>query len=175
MKRRHPEQRCCRFRYTGMKERELDRRLVNLSEVKHLTRIHRWEFMRFTGSEVNVELSTDFRMDSRRRTLTLRVGAHYSALRSQIWRQLLDYVVDAEFEINGESGLIEESEAGVIVTTDLLRLMLSITIGAMRGMIALRTANTFLAHFPLPIYDLEDLSAQIADVGHEVAYNEAAY
>lgn len=35
--------------------------------------------------------------------------------------------------------------------------MLSVSVGALRGMLALRTANTFLANFPLPLLDLTEI------------------
>ena len=34
---------------------------------------------------------------------------------------------------------------------------LSVSVGALRGMLALRTANTFLANFPLPLLDLTEI------------------
>lgn len=156
-------------------QQELDLRLIELRENKRLTRIHRWEFMRFNGSEVDVELSTDFNRDMAHRTITLRLGAHYSALRNQLRRRLLDYVIDVEFEIMRPDGLIVVEEDEITLTPNLLHLMFSIAMGALRGMIALRTANTFLAHFPLPVYNLYELIDHITAAGEEMAYNPAAY
>lgn len=159
-----------------MKEQqELDIRLLELRENKRLTKINRWEFMRFSGTEVDVELSTDFNRDRVHRTITLQLGAHYTALRSQIRRRLLDYVIDVEFEIMHPDGLIVVEDDEITLTPNLLHLMFSIAMGALRGMIALRTANTFLAHFPLPVYNLYDLIEHIAAAGEEMAYNPEAY
>lgn len=144
---------------------QIDLRLIELREVKPLTRLHRWEFMHFRGNKADVELSTHFDKDTSRNTVTLQLGAHYTVLRSQIRRRLLDYVIEAEFMISRADGLIVVSDHEMMITPDLLRLMLNISIGAIRGMIALRTAGTALARFPLPVYNLDRLIANIEDAG----------
>lgn len=158
-----------------MRQEELDIRLVELRENKQLTQMHRWEFMRYSGTAVDVELSTNFRKDGPKRLVVLELGAHYSTMRGQIRRRLLDYVVDAEFEINDIDGVIDADREELVLTTDLLRLMLSIAIGAIRGMIALRTSGTFLVHYPLPVYNLDEMVDNIVAAGAEVAYNPMAY
>lgn len=158
-----------------MEQNEVDIRLIGMREMRSLTRFHRWEFMRANGSDVDVELSTKFDKDHRGHAVRMQLGAHYSALRGQIRRRLLDYVIETEFEIVDSEGVIEESRTELVLTPDLLRLMLSVSIGAIRGMIALRTAHTFLAHFPLPVYDLDSLIGTIAAAGNEYAYRPAQY
>lgn len=156
-------------------DQQLDMRLIDLHEVKSKTRMYRWEFLRYDGSDVDVEISTRVNRDPRRGTILLRLGAHYTTLRGMIRRRLLDYVIDAEYEINDVRGVIESSTTEFVFTPELMRLMLSISIGAMRGMIALRTQNTFLQHYPLPVYNLDELIAHIDAAGHELAYNPMAY
>lgn len=148
-----------------MKQEELDIRLVSLRESKENTKLHRWEFMRYEGGTVDVELSTGFRINRRHHTVTLILGAHYTTLRSQIVRRLLDYVVEAEFEVSDLESVIEEESGEVLLTTDMLAMMLSVGVGAMRGMIALRTANTFLVHYPLPVYNVGMLIDNIVAAG----------
>lgn len=158
-----------------MKQEELDIRLVELRENKQLTQMHRWEFVRYEGTPVDVEISTGFRKSRSKKLVVLELGAHYTTVRGQIRRRMLDYVIDAEFEINDMNGVIESDREELVLTTDVLRLMLSIAIGALRGMIALRTSGTFLVHYPLPVYDLDKLVENIVAAGAEVAYNPAAY
>lgn len=159
----------------GYADLQMDMRLINLHEVASQSRMYRWEFVRYDGSDVDVELSTKLNRDVKRSTIHLRLGAHYTTFRSQIRRRLLDYVIDAEFEIKDVRGVIEASPTEMVITPALMRLMLSISIGALRGMIALRTQNTFLRHFPLPVYDMEELISTIDAAGYELAYNPAAY
>ncbi|MCM1293491.1 MAG: hypothetical protein NC111_07240 [Bacteroides sp.] len=149
---------------------QLEMRLAELREVKNLSHFYRWEIMRYEGGEVDIELSTLLTKDERRRAVTLRLGVHYSTLRRQIRRRLLDYYIDADFEIRNVDGVIEMSRSEIVLTPELLRLMLSISIGAIRGMLAMRTANSFLANFPLPVYDLEHLISRMSYAGNEVAY-----
>lgn len=153
-----------------MKQEELDVRLVSLRESKEKTKLYRWEFMRYEGGIVDVGLSTGFRINRRHHTVTLILGAHYTTLRSQIVRRLLDYVVEAEFEVS-DLGVVMDDEGGeVFLTTDMLGMMLSVGVGAMRGMIALRTSNTFLMHYPLPVYNIGTLVDNIVAAG-ETAMN----
>lgn len=133
--------------------------------------MHRWEILRYTGSTVDVELSTDFHLDQKRRTVTLQLGVHYSALRTQMIRRLLDYVIDVEFEVSSLDGVVHSEDNEVLITEDMLRLILGLGIGAIRGMVALRTADTFLIQYPLPIYDMNTLIANIVGIGTDVNYS----
>lgn len=147
---------------------ELDIRLTGLTPVKELTRLYRWEVMRHHGDDVDVALSTDFEKDSSASTVTLRITARYTALRGQIRRRLLDYSVDATFKINRLDGLIDVADDELLVSLPLLRLMLGIAIGAIRGMIAVYVSGTILEKFPLPLYNLETLVENIVAAGQSI-------
>ena len=121
----------------------VDIRLLELRESKTDSILHRWEVFRYNGSPVDVELSTDVTYERATHTVTLHLGVHYTTLRSQIRRRLLDYAIEAEF-------------------------LLSIGHGAMRGMISLRTAGTFLVHYPLPIYNMDKLIHNIEMAGEPI-------
>lgn len=146
-----------------MDNRDIDIKLLQISEVKPFTHVNRWEMMLFRGGDVDVELSTEFRRNEPKRTVTLRLGAHYNTLRSQIRRRLLDYVIDAEFSVSALDDVVDMADHELLITPELLRMMLSITIGAIRGMIALRTSGSALAPYPLPIYNLDSLIGKIED------------
>ncbi len=152
-----------------MKHDEIDIRLLELREDKQHTRLYRWELVRYDGAPVDVELSTDFKANTGKGTVTVRLGAHYTTMRTQMRRRLLDYVMEAEYGVTDADGLIDVADNEVLVTTDFLRLMLSIALGAMRGMIALRTEGTFLSKYPLPIYNLGTLLDNIVNSGTPAA------
>lgn len=153
-----------------MSESELNIRLIGMKENKSQSRINHWELLRFDGKgSVDVSLSTGFDADPRSRRVVLTIGAHYTVLRSQIWRRLLDYVMEAEFEITVDNQTDESAMAELLVSQDLLKLMLNIAIGGMRGMIALRTAGSALDGYPLPLYNINELIERIVASSESVA------
>lgn len=136
---------------------EFDIRLIDISEVKRASVIHHWETMRYEGGKVNVALSASFNMCRESSETIITVGVHYTTLRSQVIRKLMDYAVRARFEISDIKGLVDIEYGDILLPPGLLHLMLSVSVGALRGMLALRTANTFLANFPLPLLDLTEI------------------
>lgn len=157
-----------------MKSNEIDIRLISLSEDRNQTHMYRWEMLRYTGATIDVELSTAFRVNRRRKTVSLLIGAHYTTLRTQILRHLLDYVIEAEFEVSDFNGVVDQQSGELLISTDMLSLMLSVGIGALRGMLALRTEGTFLSHFPLPVYDLDELIDNVVASGQNIAVPASA-
>lgn len=113
--------------------------------------------MRYEGGKVNVALSASFNMCRESSEAIITVGVHYTTLRSQVIRKLMDYAVRARFEISDIKGLVDIEYGDILLPPGLLHLMLSVSVGALRGMLALRTANTFLANFPLPLLDLTEI------------------
>lgn len=141
-------------------EHAFDINMIGLREVKSESRLYRWEIIHHdaeSAPEVDVQLSTHFFTTPGSNIVTLRVGANYTILRSMIRRKLLDYVAEATFELTPGAGEYEADSEEMIVSTDVVRVMLSLTIGAIRGMIAVKTADTFLARHPLPVYNLDTL------------------
>lgn len=142
----------------GMKEfDELDIRLISISELKRGCAVHHWELMRYEGGPVNVGLSASFNMSRESSVATVVVGVHYTTLRSQVVRKLMDYTVKARFEVSELVGMVDIEYGDILIPPGLLHLMLSVSIGALRGMVAMRTANTFLSHYPLPLLDLGEV------------------
>lgn len=149
-----------------MADKELNIRLVGLKEDTANTRMYLWEMMRYEGGGVEVELSTEFGRNAERGTVTLEIVARYTTLRGQIVRRLLDYGAVGEFEIKRGAGFATDDAGDVVVDTDVIRMMLSITLGGLRGMIAVKTANTFLSGYPLPIYNMDELMENMLAAGY---------
>lgn len=143
---------------------ELDIQLIGISELKRGCAVHHWELMRYEGGKVNVGLSARFDMSRESAIATVVVGVHYTTLRSQVVRKLMDYTIKARFEVSELSGMVDIEYGDILIPPGLLHLMLSVSIGALRGMVALRTANTFLANFPLPLMNLSEVMAHM-DMG----------
>ncbi len=149
-----------------MKETELDIRMVKVEEVESLTRLYRWEIFRLTGSasEVKVGLKVHLETIPRFQKVKLRLCATYTRERGMVLRPLLDYVVDVEFEID-EYQRHFGADAGHGDAFDfppsVLTMMLGVGVGAMRGMIALRTKGTPLADKPLPLINISSLVSRL--------------
>ena len=56
----------------------------------------------------------------------------------------------------------------VYVPQKLLGLLLSVSVGALRGMVARCTSGTFLEKYPLPVFDISELLKNIRGAGHDV-------
>lgn len=151
--------------YKVMTAHDIDIKLLRLEENRERTHLYRWEMMRYEATPVEVNLATEFAYHAGKNIVRLTLSARYTTLRGQISRRLLDYAITADFEINGAES--EQMPEEIVVTPDIVRLMLSIAVGAMRGMVALRTERTFLANYPLPIYDMESLMEPIMNASHE--------
>ena len=135
--------------------------------MKERTALHHWELVRYNGGFVNVELSAGMSLGQNNHVATLTLGAHYTTMRGQILRNLMDYTVKAHFEVDG---LVSVEDDAAMMPPGLLRMMLGVTIGAIRGMIAIRTAHTFLANFPLPLMDLDALMENMdMNIGEELS------
>lgn len=138
-------------------------RVARIDEIPSQSTVHRWSILRFKGEPVGVTISTDFRLDpSAPDILRLRLTAHYHTVRNQIIRPLLDYAIEVTFEVDGLPGLVSEGDGELLLATGLASITLSVAIGAIRGMIALGVRNTFLSHYPLPIFRVSDIISTIA-------------
>lgn len=152
--------------FCDMKVPELDIKLLKIQEDHERTHFYRWEMMRYSSTPIDVNLSTSFSYRAGGHMVRLILSARYTTLRDQMSHRLMDYSVISDFELLGPDAEADPDE--IIITTDLIKMMLGVAIGAMRGMIALRTAHTFLAHYPLPVYDLETLMKPVINAASEV-------
>lgn len=139
-------------------------RVARIDELPSLSTFHRWSILRFRGEPVGVSLSTSYILggDEAPGTLRLRVVAHYHTVRSQIIRPLLDYGIEVVFEIDDLPSLASVHDGEVLLASGLCALTLSVAIGALRGMLALGVRNTFLAHYPLPVFRIADIVSSIS-------------
>lgn len=142
-----------------MESQELDIRLLNIEEDRDRTHFYRWEMMRFEGTPVDVKLMSDFAHHTGSHIIHLSLTARYTTFRSQMCRHLLDYTVGADFELRGPDATLTKNE--IIVDAHVIKLMFSVALGALRGMLALRTSNSFLANYPLPVYNVDTLMEPI--------------
>lgn len=148
-----------------MRHSELDIRIVKIAELPGKCHINRWEMMRYgsNAEDVSVDLHARLDTDARADRLTLRLGAVYTYMRSMVKRPLLDYTVEAEFEIPNleEYVSFSTSRDKVDIPPAVMSLMLSVALGALRGMIAQKTIGTALEYRPLPLVNLSSLVSRL--------------
>lgn len=153
-----------------MSDSQFTLRVARIDECPEVSKFHRWSILRFKGEPVGVSISTDFRLDpSTPSLLHLRLTAHYHTVRNQILRPLLDYGIEVVYEVSDLAEMASEADGELLLPTGLASLTLSVGIGAMRGMIALGVRNTFLAHYPLPVFRISDIVNSIADSEGDMA------
>lgn len=144
-----------------MKQGEVNIRLIGLSEVPEMSSFSRRAIRHYNGAPVSVTLSVKVEPDQRDSKISLVIGVKYIATRNYISEQMLRYTVKADFEIDRLDEHISLSGADSMVSTRLMTLMLSVSIGSMRGMLALRTENTPLRNYPLPIFNISELVSRL--------------
>ena len=84
-------------------------------------------------------------------------GVRYIRRRNFIGQELLFYRIAVVYKIEKLRDFVKLENSQVIVDTRLLALLLSISIGSMRGMLALRTQNTVFKNYPLPLINVSEI------------------
>ena len=89
--------------------------------------------------------------DVKRDYFKLITGVRY------IRQELLFYRIAVVYKIEKLGDFVKLENSQVTVDTRLLALLLSISIGSMRGMLALRTQNTVFKNYPLPLINVSEI------------------
>ena len=140
-----------------MEESQVKMRLVSVNEVPDSTVINRRALRRIGNQTVNVDMNVRVVPDLNRSLISLVVSCSYIAVVDFIRTRVLVSSVIATFEIEDLCEHIVTQGEEVIVAGQLMMTMLSISVGALRGVVAVRTADTRLRNTPLPIIDLTAL------------------
>ena len=90
------------------------------------------------------------------------VGVSYITTYRLMQERLLQYTVAAVFEFDDCEGHVSVGGDSCMINTSTMVMMLGVTIGSLRGMLALRTAGTFLKNHPLPIINISELVSRLA-------------
>lgn len=140
-----------------MEETEITLSLVSVSEVRGATAINRTAIRRLGRNHISVDLNVRAVPDLDRSLLSLVVTCSYIANIGLIRTRVLSCSVISTFEIPGLKEILAVQGEDVILTGKVMRTMLNIAVGALRGVIAVRTADTALRFRPLPVIDLNAL------------------
>jgi hypothetical protein len=135
--------------------------LERLTEVPDLSTIDRRAIRRYIDQPLKVDIGTRLVPDSRNHlTLVLSLALSYTEPIGTSATLLIEGVA-ATFTISDFDRHVIVHQDNVCVDRSLMLLMLGVTVGAIRGMIALRVADTPLAQIPIPILDLNILADRI--------------
>ena len=72
-------------------------------------------------------------------------------------QEILEYHAMVAFNVDNLSSFIEINKKQLKVNPDFVPVLLNTAIGALRGMLALKTTSTVLSDHPLPLMDLGEL------------------
>ena len=148
----------CRGRViTYMEDTPVNLSLVSVREVEGAAAINRRAIRRLGRTPVNVDLNVRAVPDFDRSLISLVVTCSYVAVIGLIRTRVLSCSVVATFEIPGLRDIIALQGEEVIVSGKVMTTMLGIAVGSLRGVVAVRTADTQLRFRPLPIIDLTAL------------------
>lgn len=143
-----------------VKDTEYNIRIANVREVSDECRINRWESLRYSSGDIAVTLSSKFIPDAAAETITLRLTTTYCYLRAMLRHTLLRYCIEMVFDISPNTHATNGNRPAdhqVELSPRLMLLLYGPAIGALRGMLALRTANIFLKNYPLPLINISAL------------------
>ena len=140
-----------------MKQTDVSISLKSVREIRGASVVNRRAALRAAGKPVQVDMAVRVVPDIERSTVSLLVTASYIYAGPLRRERLMTCSALASFEIENLMQHVEINGEDVVVASRVMMTMLGIAVGALRGIIAVRTAGTTLANRPLPIIDLTAL------------------
>ena len=136
--------------------------LVSIRQVPERTKIFSRAIRHYAGGEVGVSLRTWLTPIRGKDEVELTAEVVYSDRGTMMHSIMLTYCVAARFAFSDAENFFDIDGDRLLITHHLLTLMLGTVIGALRGMIALDTAQTSLASYPLRLLNVADLAASLS-------------
>ena len=136
--------------------------LVSIRQVPERTKIFSRAIRHYAGGEVGVSLRTWLTPIRGKDEVELTAEVVYSDRGTMMHSIMLTYCVAARFAFSDAENFFDIDGDRLLITHHLLTLMLGTVIGALRVMIALDTAQTSLASYPLPLLNVADLAASLS-------------
>lgn len=136
--------------------------LVSIRQVPERTKIFSRAIRHYAGGEVGVSLRTWLTPIRGKDEVELTAEVVYSDRGTMMHSIMLTYCVAARFAFSDAENFFDIDGDRLLIPHHLLTLMLGTVIGALRGMIALDTAQTSLASYPLPLLNVADLAASLS-------------
>lgn len=136
-------------------------RLLSIGEIEGGTAINQRAIRRLGNRQASVDMNVRMIPDTSNNIISLVVTCSYIGIIGLIRERLLTCSAIATFEIENLDENADSDGNDQILNEKIAKTMLSITVGALRGIIAVRTANTPLHNSPLPILNLNALLGRL--------------
>lgn len=140
-----------------MTDKDIAITLVDIGEVGGATAINRRALRRLTRETISVDMNVKVVPDTAHSRLSVLVSCSYRAVIGLIRERLLVCTAFATFEVEDLASQIEENGERNLLPAALMTNMLGIAVGALRGIVSVKTVDTPLHRRPLPIIDLNVL------------------
>lgn len=135
-----------------MKEPRIEIALTGSNEIKFMLNI--------PNEEINVNILkfgyiNNVTPNLSHQTLTVDFGIQYAYKEEPVLecRYTFQYTYNSPDDVE----LVASTEKGLKINSDLMKTILNVSTGAIRGIMIARTAGTSLAKYPLPLLDLQVL------------------
>lgn len=145
-----------------MTDKDIAITLVDIGEVGGATAINRRALRRLTRETISVDMNVKVVPDTAHSRLSVLVSCSYRAVIGLIRERLLVCTAFATFEVEDLASQIEENGEEGLLPAALMTNMLGIAVGALRGIVSVRTTDTPLHRRPLPIIDLNVLMHRLS-------------
>lgn len=111
--------------------------------------------------EINVRLSIKPIPELDNHTITLELGLFYYTGNKRNPHPVLDYKIATLFDVANLDELTRIKHEWLVISPELLTIMAGVSIGSLRGMLALRTQGSYYENHPLPIINISQLVANM--------------
>ena len=135
-------------------------RLSHIEEIKFVDNTQNYK-CDLKKDNVHVGFSVQLSPDIEQNCTDILLGVHYDIKKEDRKTSILEYKINVTFEIEDmiEYILIEKNR--ISVKPELLTIMLSVSIGSLRGMLVMRTKNSDFENYPLPLVNVTELVSKI--------------
>lgn len=116
--------------------------------------------LRYCHDGIAVSLKSRFIPHADKKQISLVIGTRYTCLRNMLRRHILRYNIEVIFDIDPYPDDCDDTSGRIKPPAALMTIMYGSAIGALRGMLALRLADTFLRDYPLPLINVSALVSE---------------
>ena len=129
-------------------------RLLKIEELSYRDKTKLGEALQ---EPVFVKLLLNILPDIGRNIIELIVGVVYHTNSED----LLAYEIKSTFEVGEMEAVVCVRDYSVFVAPELLSILVGVSIGTLRGMLVLKSADSFFGNYPLPIINITELIASL--------------
>lgn len=135
--------------------------ILSIHEVPDSTAINRSALRRLGSRPVTVDINVRVVTNIEKSIVSLVVSCSYLATAPYLRQRILVSSVVANFGIENLAKVVVNKGGEKVIPRETMLTMLGVAVGALRGVVAVRTQETKLRNSPLPLIDLNTLLARL--------------